>query len=210
MDAFAGKPAGRTLLAVVMIITSVAALAMASNDIVRVAYLLRGGYTLEVALVSPGGIPAGLDGDTDQTTSQFWTVLISSSEQLPTPTTLQVIAIVVTSLAFLAGAAVILLLCARLWTGRTFAPSAAVGMLTLSALALIASVVAPWLRHNADTLALEQLGYAAQGSERSVQVPRFDIGSVDGSLLVLGLVVLLAALVYIGARRLQRDSDGLV
>jgi hypothetical protein len=205
-----GRTGGRALLVVVMTVTGVATLGMLLNDIVRIAYLLRGGYTLEVGLGSPGGVPAELVGDGPHTTSQFWTVLISSTEQLSTPTALQIGAIALTTSTFLAAAVVILLLCARLWVGRMFAASAAVGMLALSTLALVASVLAPWLRHRADAIALEQLDYPTSGGGRWVQLTRFDLGSIDGSLLVLGLVVLLAALVYSGARRLQRDTDGLV
>ncbi|MER3390857.1 MAG: hypothetical protein RJQ01_12630 [Microcella sp.] len=204
------RAGGRALLVVVMALTSTAALALLLNDIVRIAYLTRGGYTLELALGSPGGVPAELQGDNAATTSQFWTVLVSSSENLTTPTILQVVAIALTTLTFLAAAAVIVLLCARLWAGRTFATSTAIGMLALSALALVASLAAPWLCHRADAIALEQLDYATDGGERWVSLERFDLGSIDGSLLVLGIVVLLVALVYSGARRLQRDSDGLV
>lgn len=204
------RAGGRALLLVVMAVTSLAALALLLNNIVRIAYLLRGGYTLELGLGSTGGVPADLAGDSAQSTSQFWTVLVSSTEQLPTPTALQIAAIAVTTLTFLAAAVVILQLCARLWAGRTFAASAAVGMLLLSALALVASLLAPWLRHSADAIALEQLDYATSGGERWVQLARFDLGSIDGSLLVLGIVVLLVALVYSSTRRLQRDSEGLV
>ncbi|HRN29150.1 MAG TPA: hypothetical protein PK781_06940 [Terrimesophilobacter sp.] len=45
---------------------------------------------------------------------------------------------------------------------------------------------------------------------RWVELPHFDIGSADGAVLVLGVILALLALVYLGARRLQHDTEGLV
>jgi hypothetical protein len=198
------------LLAVVIGISVVAALAMLLNDIVRIAYLLNDGYTLEASVGSPNGIPAGLPADSAQSSSQFWTVLISTSEAVPTAPLLQVIAVALTSLTFLLAAAVVTLLCARLWTGRTFSRSTAGGMLALGVLAVIVSVLAPWLQHRADAIALDHLGYSDQAGDRWALVPQFDLGSIDAALMTLGVVLVLAALVYLGAQRLQRDTDGLV
>src|SRR5690606_37897772 len=124
--------------------------------------------------------------------------------------TLQALAVGLTTLTFLAAAVVILMLCRRLWTGRTFATSAATGLLALAGLALITAWLAPWLRHEADAIALNQLGYARSGGRRWVELQYYDIGMLDEPLLVLGTVLLLAGLVYLGARRLQRDTEGLV
>jgi len=206
----ARRSGGRVALAAVIAATVVAALAMVVNDIVRIAYLLRDGYTLEAGLGSPNGVAAELSADTAQTSSQFWTVLISTSELVPTAPMLQTIAVALTSLTFLAAAVVVVLLCRRLWTGRTFAASAAAGMLALGVLALIVAVLAPWLRHHADAVALEHLGYDTTGGERWVQLREFDLGSIDGSLLTLGVVLILVALVYAGAKGMQRDTEGLV
>lgn len=206
----AGRISGRTMLAIVAGGTIVATLAMLLNDIVRTAYLFRGGYTLEAALGSPMGVAAELSGDSAQTTSQYWTVLISSAEPLAAPTALQTIALWMTSLTFVAAAVAIVLLCRRLWTGRTFAEPAAAALLALAVLALTTAWLAPWLRHRADAIALEELGYATSGDERWVSLPGYDIGAIDGGLLVLGIVLLLTGLVYVGARRLQQDTEGLV
>lgn len=201
---------GRAVLLAVIVITVLGALVMLLNDIVRTVYLLEGAYDLEVGLGSPMGVAANIPGDSAQSTSYYWTVLISSVDALDEPKLLQALAIWVTTLTFLAAAIVIVLLCRRLWTGRTFAASAASGLLVLAALSLVTAWLAPWLRHQADSIALEQLGYAASGGEQWVQVHRYDIGVIDGPLLVLGTVLLLAGLVYLGARQLQNDTRGLV
>lgn len=205
-----GRIGGRALLLIVAAITSLMTLGMLLNDIVRTVYLMEGAYDLEVGLGSPQGVAANIPGDSDQSTSYYWTVLISSFEPLEASKSLQALAIWVTTLTFVAASVVILLLCRRLWTGRTFATSTAIGMLILSALALVTAWLAPWLRHRADSIALEQLGYATSGGEQWVSVHHYDIGVIDGPLLVLGTVLLLAALVYFGARRMQRDTEGLV
>ena len=201
---------GRALLLTVAALTTLMTLAMLLNDIVRTVYLLEGAYDLEVGLGSPMGVAANIPGDSAQSTSYYWTVLISSFEPLAEPKLLQALAIWVTTLTFLAAAVVILLLCRRLWTGRTFAASAASGLFVLAALSLVTAWLAPWLRHRADSIALEQLGYATSGGEQWVQVHRYDLGVIDGPLLVLGTVLLLAGLVYLGARQLQNDTKGLV
>lgn len=206
----ARRATGQPLLAVVIGISVVAALAMLLNDIVRIAYLLGDGYTLEASVGSPNGIPAELPADTAQSSSQVWTVLISTSEVVPTAPLLQTVALALTSLTFLLAAAVVIMLCVRLWTGRTFARSTAAGMLALSVLAVIVSVLAPWLQHRADAIALDHLGYSARDGERWALVRQFDLGSVDAALMTLGVVLVLTALVYVGAQRLQRDTDGLV
>jgi hypothetical protein len=126
------------------------------------------------------------------------------------PKQLQALAIWMTTLTFVAAAVVIVLLCRRLWTGRTFATSAAFGLLTLSVFALVTAWLAPWLRHRADAIALDQLGYSTSGGDQWVSLPRYDLGVIDGPLLVLGTVLLLAGLVYLGAQRLQHDTEGLV
>jgi hypothetical protein len=201
---------GRLLLVVVIVITSLVALSFLLNDIVRTAYLYRGTYDLEVGLGSPLGVDANIPGDSAQSTSQYWRVLISSYESLEGPRLLQALAIWVTTVTFLLAAVVIIVLCRQLWRRRTFATSAAVGLLSLAVLALVTAWLAPWLRHRADAIVLEQLGYSTSGGERWVNLHRYDIGVIDAPLLVLGLVLLLTGLVYLGARQLQRDSEGLV
>ncbi len=205
-----GRAGGRLILLVVAALTTLMTLAMLLNDIVRTVYLLEGAYDLEVGLGSPMGVAANIPGDSAQSTSYYWTVLISSFEPLAESKLLQALAIWVTTLTFLAATVVILLLCRRLWTGRTFAASAASGLFVLAALSLVTAWLAPWLRHRADSIALEQLGYATSGGEQWVQVHYYDIGVIDGPLLVLGTVLLLAGLVYLGARQLQNDTKGLV
>ena len=204
------RAGGRAILLIVAALTTLFTLAMLLNDIVRTVYLLEGGYDLEVGLGSPMGVAANLSGDSAQSTSQYWTVLISSLEPLQEPKQLQALAIWTTTLTFVAAAVVIVLLCRRLWTGRTFATSAAFGLLTLSVFALVTAWLAPWLRHRADAIALDQLGYSTSGGDQWVSLPRYDLGVIDGPLLVLGTVLLLAGLVYLGAQRLQHDTEGLV
>ena len=205
-----GHVGGRALLIGVAVVTVVIASGVLLNDLIRIIYMLEGGYSLEVALMSDQGIDANLPGDTEQTTSQYWTVLISTYEMLAVPKLLQALAIGLTSLTFLAAAIAILLLCRRLWTGRTFATPAAVGLLVFAGLTLVTAWLAPWLSHRADTIALDELGYATSGGEKWVELHHFDIGSVNGAVLMLGVVLALTALVYLGTRRLQRDTEGLV
>lgn len=209
-----GRMSGRLLLMIVAIVTVLATLGLILNDIVRIAYTYMGGYGLEVALISFGGMPADLPGGDARNTAEYWKIIIYTYENVDTSRMLQTVAIVLTTLTFFAGAITILLLCRRLWTGRTFATSAAVGVLVMAALTLTTAWLAPWLRHVADSLALAVTPFpttATPGSDQAwVELPHFDAGSVDGAVLVLGVVLALTALVYLGARRLQRDMEGLV
>lgn len=201
---------GRALLLLVSAITLLLTLGLLINDLVRVLYIFDGAYDLNALLGSPQGVPANLPGDGELSESYLWSVLISSHQELQGPRMLQALAVVLTTLTFVAGATAILLLCRRLWTGRTFATSAAVGLLVVSGLTLVTAWLSPWLRHRADELALAELGYPTSGTERWVELPYYDAWSVDGALLVLGVVLALAALVYLGSRRLQHDTEGLV
>lgn len=201
---------GRVLIVIVATVTTLIALAFLLNDIVRIVYTVEGGYDLVVGLGSPQGVEAPIPGGNDQSTLYYWTVLLSTYEDLQLPKLLQALAIGLTTLTFLSAAVVILLLCRRLWTGRTFSVAAASGMLILAGFSLLTAWLAPWLRHSADTIALDQLGYATSGDEQWVELHRYDIGSVDSALLVLGAVLALTGLVYLGARRMQRDTEGLV
>lgn len=201
---------GRMLLGVAIAITGLLALGMLLNDLVRVIYLFEAAYDLNVELGSPLGIEAGLPGDSEQSTSYYRTVLISSFAEHAVPRTLHALAIALTSATFLAAALVIIMLCRRLWTGRTFVASTASGLLVLAGLTLVTSWLAPWLRHTADAMALDELGYATSGGAQWAELTYYDPLMLDEPLLVLGTVLLLAGLVYLGARSLQRDTEGLV
>lgn len=210
----AGRIGGRVLLVTVAIVTVLATLGLILNDIVRIAYAQMGGYGIEVALISFGGVPADIAGGNELNTAEYWKVIVYTHENVDTSRMLQILAIALTTLTFIAAAIAILLLVRRLWTGRTFATSAAVGVLVVSVLMIATAWVAPFLRHQADTLALAATPFPTNevaGSQQNwVELPHFDIGSVDGTVLVLGVVLALTALVYLGARRLQRDTEGLV
>jgi hypothetical protein len=206
----ASRLSGRALILLVTVITAALTLGLLINDLVRVLYLFEGAYDLEVLVGSPSGVSAGLDGDTELTQSYHWSVLVSSQEALQSARALQALSVGLTTLTFVAGAVTIMLLCRRLWTGRTFAPSAAVGLLVVSGLTLVTAWLAPWLRHRADEIALEALGYSTSGGTRWVELPYYDAWSADGAVLVLGVVLGLAGLVYLGSRRLQHDTEGLI
>lgn len=216
----AARLGGRALLVVVAVVTVLATLGLILNDIVRIAYMHMGGYGIEVALLSYEGVPADIPGANALNTAEYWKVIVYTYENVDTSRTLQTLAIALTTLMFIVGAVAILLLCRRLWTGRTFATSAAVGMLVVAVLTMATAWVAPWLRHTADSLALAATpfptsdagGFPTETStgDRWVELPHFDVGSVDGTVLLLGAVLALTALVYLGARRLQRDTEGLV
>jgi|GEM_PF-2531374 len=201
---------GRALLLLVAGITTVLTLSLLVNDLVRVLYMFDGAYDLHVLLGSPQGVPSGLDGDTEVTQSYISSVLLSSQLELQAARTLQVIAIVLTTLTFVASAATILLLCRRLWTRRTFATSAAVSLLVVAGLTLATAWLAPWLRHRADEVALESMGYSTSGGALWVELPYYDVWSPDGAVFVLGVVLGLTALVYLGSKNMQRDTEGLI
>lgn len=203
----AGRISARVLLIVTAVMTVLATGSFLINDLVRTVYMYEGAYDLTVNLMSFTGLPASLDGDTGKSTSYLSTALISSQEALATPRLLQSLSIGLASLTFLAAAIVILLLCRRLWTGRAFTASAAVAILVLAGLALATARYAPWLSHRADEIALDELGYQTSGTERWVEVP---YSVVDDSLLMLGVVLALIGIVYFAARKLQRETDGLV
>lgn len=205
----ASRVTGRALILIVVAVTALFTLSMLINDLVRVVYMFEGAYEIEALILSPDGMPANLSGDTEMTTSYHWSVLLTSQLALAVPRTLQAVAIGLTSTTFVAGAVAVLLLCRRLWTGRTFAPSAAVGLLIVSALTIATAWFAPGLRHRADELALTEMGYPTTGPVW-VELPYYDAFGVDESVLLLGLVLGLTALVYLGARRLQRDTEGLI
>lgn len=201
---------GRVLLLIVTVATTLVALGLVLNDIVRTAYLWLGDYTLEVGLGTELAVDVALPSDNAQNSSFYWTALITSAEELDTSKTLQTLAIWVTTATFLLAAIVIVLLCRQLWIGRTFGAAAATGTIGLASLSLVTAWLAPWLRHRADTIAFEQLGYDVDATASVVQLHAYDLATIDGPLLVLGTVLLLIALVYLGARRLQHDTAGLV
>lgn len=205
-----GRLGGRALLLLVSAVTLLLTLGLVINDLVRVLYLFEGAYDLKALIGSPEGLPANLAGDSELSQSYFWTVLLSSQHELQGPRVLQALAVGLTTLTFVAGAVTILLLCRRLWTRRTFATSAAVGLLVVAGLTLVTAWLAPWLRHRADELALNEMGYSTGGGASWVELPYYDAWSADGAVLVLGVVLALVALVYLGSRRLQRDTEGLV
>ncbi|SJN46561.1 hypothetical protein FM104_15040 [Microbacterium esteraromaticum] len=200
------------LLTIVVVVTAVLTLAVLLNDLVRIIYIYEGAYDLHAELGSHDGVPAKLDGDDSATQSWLWGVLLSSTAPLPVSRTLQATALALTSLNFLAGGVTIIVLCRRLWTRRPFARSAAVWLFALSALTLLTAWLAPWLRHRADASALADMDYStsAAGGTVWVQLPHSSLLSPDGTALVLGVVLALAGVLYLGVRRLQRDSDGLV
>lgn len=210
----AGRIGGRALLVIVATVTVLATLGLILNDIVRIAYVFEGGYGLEVALLSYEGVPADIAGGNALNTAEYWKVIVYTFENVDTSRMLQALAIALTTLTFIAAAVAILLLVRRLWTGRTFAASAAVGVLVVSVLMVATAWVAPFLRHQADSLALAATPFPTDqsvGSQQNwVELPHYDIGSVDGTVLALGVILALTALVYLGARRLQRDTEGLV
>lgn len=216
----AGSLGGRAALVVVAIVTVLATLSIMLNDIVRIAYMWMGGYGIDVALLGYEGVPADIPGANDLNTADYWKIYINTYENVDTSRMLQTVAIALTTLVFVIGAIAILLLCRRLWTGRTFAPSAAIGMLVVALFTVATAWVAPWLRHTADSIALAATPFPTSDSgnmptdtspgDRWVELPYFDVGSVDGTVLLLGVVLALTALVYLGVRRMQRDTEGLV
>ncbi len=206
----AGRVGGRALILLVAGITIVLTLGLLINDLVRVLYIFDAVYAIDAMVVSTEEVRANLPGDTELTQSYYSTVLLTSHETLPLARSLQALAVGLTTLTFVASAVAILLLCRRLWTGRTFATSAAVGLLVVAGLTLLTAWLSPWLRHRADELALDTMGYATSGGTRWVELPYYGVGSADGAVLVLGVVLALTALVYLGSRRLQRDTEGLV
>lgn len=216
----AGRLGGRALLVIVAAVTTLATLGLVLNDIVRVAYTYMGGYGIEVALLSYEGVPADIPGANANNTAEYWRVIINTYENVDASRHLQTLAIALTTLTFVAGAIVIIMLCRRLWTGRTFATTTAAGVLIVAVLTMVTAWVAPWLRHTADTLALAATPFPTTDGgvfpteespgSRWVELPHFDTGSADGAVLLLGVILALLALVYLGARRLQRDTEGLV
>ncbi len=202
-----GRISARALLIVTSVLTVVVTAGVLINDLVRIIYMYEGAYDLKVILGSPLGLPANLDGDSGQAQSYLWTALISSQEPLATARLLQSLSIGLTSITFLAAAVAIVVLCRRLWTGRTFTASAAVAILVLAGLALATAWFAPWLSHRADGSALDELGYSTSGPERWVELPYFEM---NDSMLMLGVVLVLVGLVYFAAKKLQQETDGLV
>jgi len=209
-----GRISGRVLLVAVAIVTVLTTLAVILNDIVRIAYVFMGGYSIETALDSFQGMPADVAGANELNTAQYWSVLVNTDENTDTSRVLHAVAIGLTTVVFVACAITILLLCRRLWTGRTFTVSASVGVLVVSLLTIVTAWFSPWLRHTADELAFAATPFQKEPVEGTtgawLELPHFDIGSVNSPLLVLGVILGLMALVYLGARRLQRDTDGLV
>lgn len=203
----ASRVSGHTLLIVAAVLTVFTTAGVLINDLVRVIYMYEGAYDLQVLLVSHEGLPASLDGDSALTTSFLSTVLISSHESLEAARLLQSLAIGLTTLTFLAAAVVILSFCRRLWSRRTFTASTAVAIFVLAGLTLLSAWLAPLLRHLADESALGQLGYDTSVGERWVELAN---SATDGSLLVLAAVLTLVGLIYLAARRLQQETDGLV
>ncbi len=214
--------ASRTLLLVTMAASGLAfilaifamfvSLAKGPTGLGRYSFEIR--YVAAIDDDGPTGLPtSGVD---PPVFAQYQTIQVDTTRDLPVPVILTDIATVAPFAVFLLGCVLVLVLCRRLWTGRSFTRPATVSLAVLGGLVLAASVVVPWLRIAAVDQASRALGLplaptgAAEPGYAWVVPPTFGEQSVDWPMLILGVVlVFLAALLHRGTK-MQDDLAGLI
>lgn len=169
-------------------------------------------------------IPIGGQVPSEPGGADYSGVLISSSEALVWPRTLQATAAALGILVVVAGSLLTVLLAVRMLRGRPFARLLSWGLGALGALLIVAAAVAPQLEALAVDLAVQDLGYriyrpaadadmTADGLE-SVILSLWDLqwvlDRVDLTGVVLGVIIAVLGLLVADGARLQRDTEGLV
>ncbi|WP_435736360.1 hypothetical protein V5D56_16440 [Cellulosimicrobium sp. PMB13] len=214
------RAAHRPLLTLTTTVAVLAAVVATLLGLWRVAVLFNPAYpfTVDAGVATPLDVSPRVAGAAGESWSWYSQVTVESHDPLTDARVLAAVAGALPFVLFVAACAVVVLLCRRLWLGRSFARTATWGLAALAALCATTAVVAPWAQTLSTRRALVALGYPTSGDvgtgpldEREwVAMPWFDLGSVSWPLAALALLLVLVAVVARSGERLQRDTDGLV
>lgn len=212
--------ARRPLLALTTTVAALSALVATFLGVWRVAVLFNPVYpfTVDVGVATPLDVAPRVSGTAGESWAWYSQVTIESHDPLTDARVLAAVAAALPFVLFVAACAVVVVLCRRLWLGRSFARTATWSLVVLAALCAATAVAAPWAEALSTRRALLALGYPTSGDvgtgpldEREwVTMPWFDLGGVTWPLAALALLLVLVAVVTRSGERLQRDTDGLV
>ncbi|HTN55309.1 MAG TPA: hypothetical protein VLZ82_03935, partial [Microbacterium sp.] len=151
-------------------------------------------------------------------------VTISSDASLALPRALQAIAATLNVMAIAGGSLLVVLLALRMLRSRPFARLLSWGLGIVGLIAIAAAAIAPQLEVAAVDVAVRELGYAvaAEGHDGTftadgpdaIALPLWDplwmLDRVDITLLLIGIMLAVVALLVAEGTRMQKDTEGLV
>lgn len=169
-------------------------------------------------------IPVNGEVPTEPSGADYPGVLISSSEALSGPRTLQAIAAALAIVVVIAGSLLLVILAVKMLRGRSFARLLGWGLGGVGLLVVIASALAPQLEALAVDLGVQELGYRiydpAADALMTVDSPdavilslwdfEWILDRMDPAGVLLGVIIAVLGLLIIDGTRLQRDTEGLV
>lgn len=174
-----------------------------------------GEFQFAVPYASPGW-PAV--ASTAETSQHYDTIAVSSHEPLVLPRALAGIATALPFLIVIVGCIGLITLAVRMLGGKPFSRAAQAILAVLGALAAASAVLVPWLEARLVEIAVAELGMPTDGTlvtdsdtDAWVSPPHFDpLQDLHWPLFALGAILLLIAMLWNRAARLQRETEGLV
>ncbi|MGB3375017.1 MAG: hypothetical protein WBA87_07755 [Microbacterium sp.] len=162
--------------------------------------------------------------DPDSAGATYSGVTISADAPLALPRALQAIAAILNVLAIAGGSLLVVLLALRMLQSRPFARVLSWGLGLVGIIAITSAAVAPQLEAAAVDVAVRELGYAvfadghdgaftADGPDAialSLWDPLWILDRIDITLLLIGIVLGVVALLVAEGTRMQKDTEGLV
>lgn len=172
-------------------------------------------WIVEVPVASPIDVIPLVAGTAGESHAYgYGTVLISSYEALAGPRALRAVSMGLNFAVVLAALIMLIVPAGRVRAQRSFSRPATVGVVVLGIVATVTSIAAPWLAHLSVSATVAQLGYPTSGDDAPagewVVPPEFAWQDTNWPLLFLGILFLVTAMLFLRARRLQRDTEGLV
>lgn len=172
-------------------------------------------WIVEVPVASPLDVVPLMTGAANEShTYAYGTVLISSYAELIVPRTLTAVALGLNFAVALVALVVLIVLAVCMRMQRSFTRAATIGVAVLGLLSAVASIGAPWLIRLATATTVSELGYPTSGDDAPsgewVVPPEFTLQDTNWPLLFLGVLFVLTSALFIRARRLQRDTEGLI
>lgn len=166
----------------------------------------------------------GTSGPVDSNGAAYNGVTISADAPMALPRALQAIAATLNVMAIAGGSLLVVLLALRMLRSRPFARLLSWGLGVVGVIAIAAAAVAPQLEAAAVGVAVRELGYAVYGDGHdgtftadgpdAIALPLWDplwiLDRVDITLLLVGIVLGLVALLVAEGTRMQKDMEGLV
>jgi len=215
MTTAAAPPIARFALAVTIAAGALLATATLFFALWLISDVFAPEWIVEAPVASPLDVvprTAGTAGESDA--YAYGTALISSYAALIVPRALTAVAMGLNFAVVLASLTMLIVLAIRMRTERSFTRAATIGIVVLGVLSAAASVLAPWFTQLATATTVTELGYPTSGDAAPagewVVPPEFTVQDTNWPLLFLGILFLLTAALLARARRLQRDTEGLV